>query len=119
MSVAPSLFDASPGTALGTAAEWVSGTLLGSVAVSLCVIAIAGVGLLLMGGRLAIRQAMRAVLGCFILLGAPVIANGLRGAADQVSPPIPIYEPAIAAPAPSPLPQSTFDPYAGASLRQN
>lgn len=120
MSLAPSLFDASSGSVLGPAADWLSGTLLGSVAISLCVIAIACVGLLLMTGRLAIRHAVQVVLGCFVLLGAPVIAAGLRGAADEASgSPVP-REPIVAAtPAPPPLPQSTFDPYAGASLRQN
>lgn len=118
MSIAPSLFDASQGAVFGSAADWISATLLGSVAISLCVIAVACIGLLLMTGRLAIRHAVRVVLGCFVLLGAPVIAIGLRGAADEISSSTSAREPVVMpTPAPPPLPQSTFDPYAGASLQ--
>lgn len=119
MAVASSLFEASPEPVLSSAADWISGTLLGSAAVALCVIAIAFVGLMLMSGRLAVRDGLRVVVGCFVLLGAPVIAAGLQGAAEEVSAPSTPSEPAIELPPTQPpLPQSTYDPYAGASLRQ-
>ena len=83
MAVAPSLFDAPAAPVLPSAAGWVTGTLFGDVAVILCVIAVAIVGILLMIGRLSVRDAARVVIGCFVLLGAPVIAAGLRSAADN------------------------------------
>ena len=56
MSASPSLFDQPASSPFGVAAEWLTGTLLGSVAVSLCVIAIAFVGLGMMTGHLAARD---------------------------------------------------------------
>lgn len=120
MTVAPSLFEASSEPALSAAADWISDAVFGSVAAALCVIAIAFVGLMLMAGRLAVRDALRAAFGCFVLLGAPAIAAGLQGAAEQVSPPALPHERTVNVPPPvAPLPQATYDPYAGASLRQD
>jgi type IV secretory pathway VirB2 component (pilin) len=81
VAVAPSLFDAPAGPVLPSAAGWVTGMLFGEVAASLCVIAVAFTGILLMTGRLTVRDGIGVVLGCFVLLGAPVIAAGLRSAA--------------------------------------
>lgn len=58
------------------ALAWLQGTLLGSIAIGLCVIAVAWVGFLMLQGRLPVREAARVIVGCFILLGAPVIASG-------------------------------------------
>jgi type IV secretory pathway VirB2 component (pilin) len=119
VAVAPSLFETSPEPALSSAADWISGALLGSVAVALCVIAIAFVGLMLMAGRLAVRDALRVTVGCFVLLGAPTIAAGLGDAAEEVTSSVVRVEPVVEAyPTQPPLPQSTYDPYAGASLRK-
>lgn len=121
-SVSPSLFDASADPALPAATDWLTGTLLGSVAIGLCIIAVAFVGLMLMTGRLAIRDGMRVALGCFVLLGAPLIAAGLRGAADEAAASVASApnEPIVTSAAPpDPLPPSNYDPYAGASLRRD
>jgi type IV secretion system protein VirB2 len=97
MAVAGSLFDPPAGPVLAEAGGWITGTLFGDLAASLCVIAVAFVGILLMMGRLAVRDGLRVVLGCFVLLGAPIIATGLRDAARgavTVSPttqPLPLY----------------------------
>ncbi|HYC82608.1 MAG TPA: TrbC/VirB2 family protein [Croceibacterium sp.] len=89
MAVAPSLFAAPPAAVLPTASDWVTGTLFGGMATILCVLAIAFVGLMLMTGRFAIRDGARVVIGCFVLLGAPLIAAGLRAAADEAAlPPV-------------------------------
>ena len=120
MAVAPSLFDARAEPVLPSAADWVTGTLFGDIAVSLCVIAVAFVGLMLITGRLAVRDGLRVVIGCFVLLGAPVIAAGLRTAAHEAGGSVAPSQPVIEAPpAPAPLPQATYDPYAGASLRRD
>ena len=120
MAVSPSLFDAPSEPVLPAATGWVTATLFSDVAAGLCVLAVAIVGLILMTGRLAIREGVRVALGCFVLLGAPLIAAGLRGAADEAAPPGPPQEFAIETPpAPAPLPPANYDPYAGASLRRD
>lgn len=119
MSVAPSLFGPPASPVLTSAADWVGGTLFGGVAVTLCVIAVAFVGLMLMTGRLAVRDGLRVAIGCFVLLGAPIIAAGLHDAAFEPAPPAAL--PAIEAEAPQPelAPAPRYDPYAGASLRRD
>lgn len=119
MTVAPSLFAAPPAPVLAAASDWVTATLLGDVAVGLCVIAVAFVGLMLMTGRLAVRDGLRVVLGCFVLLGAPLLAGGLRGLADEAGGGGAPVEPAVAATPVPALSPANYDPYAGASLRQN
>ena len=119
MKIAPSLLNPPGTSAFAAATDWLTGTLLGSVAVSLCVLAIAFVGLMLMAGRLAVRDGLRVVIGCFVLLGAPAIAAGLRGAADEASSAQPSQVIVQSVPDPPPLPPTTYDPYAGASLRQD
>jgi type IV secretory pathway VirB2 component (pilin) len=90
-----SLFDARTEPVLPAAAGWVTGTLFGDVAVILCVLAVAFVGLLLIGGRLAVRDAVRVIVACFVLLGAPVIAAGLRSTANDAAGSPPPAAPAI------------------------
>ena len=48
-------------------------------------LAVAFVGLMLMTGRLAVRDGLRVAVGCFVLLGAPLIASGLRGVVEVLS----------------------------------
>ena len=105
---------------LPAASDWVTGTLFGGLATGLCVLAVAFVGLMLMTGRVAIRDGLRVTIGCFVLLGAPVIASGLRGVADETAMPSSPQELTIeAASAPAELPPANYDPYAGASLRRD
>ncbi len=75
------VLEQSGSNALGNAANWITGTLLGSAAITLCVLAIAFVGLMMLTGRLPVREGLRVVLGCFVLLGAPVIAAGFMALA--------------------------------------
>jgi len=119
MIVAPSLLQASGNPVLSGAADWLSGTLLGGIAITLCVIAVAFVGMMLMTGRLAVRDAMRVAIGCFVLLGAPVIATGLRGGADVAAGAMAGAPRFVEKSTLRPLPQSTYDPYAGASLKRD
>lgn len=107
-----------PGT-LAAALNWIEGILLGSVGTTLAILSVAFVGFALLQGRLAVRDGVRVVLGCFVLFGAPLIGVSLRDltggegrspAASQLRAP-----PAQ----PPPLPRSTYDPYAGASLRDD
>ncbi len=115
-----SLFDPSGTNALQASVDWLTDTLLGNVAIALCVLAVAFVGLMLLTGRLAVREGLRVVLGCFLLLGAPTIAAALLALASQG----PIEAPSsVEASQPDlgpreDLPPVEYDPYAGASRRE-
>jgi len=116
---AASLFDKPVQPVLGGASDWMRGVLGGSVATSLCVIAIAFLGFLLLTGRLRVRRSAEVVLGCFLLLGAGMLAAQLLAIGVASSPAAPA-EPLVqheAKPASAP-PPANYDPYAGASLRQ-
>ena len=110
-----------PGASVVVAAvAWLQGTLLGTIASTVAVIAIASVGLMMLSGRVNIRYGLTVILGCFILFGASTIAAGIMGSlsgGDQVAraeaPPAP--PPMVAAP-PAPPPPANRDPYAGASV---
>jgi type IV secretion system protein VirB2 len=65
------------GVILG-AAQWIQGTLLGTLATVVAVIAIAVVGLLMLAGRINWRYGSVVILGCFILFGAASIVAGIR-----------------------------------------
>ena len=124
LSYAPtSLADSSPGSSVLVAAiSWLQDVLLGTVATSIAVIAIAAIGFGMLTGRVNIRHGATVVLGCFILFGASTIVNGLRYAANGVGD----YDPPpviVAAPPPPPPPRvqptaapAPYDPYAGASV---
>lgn len=67
------------------AARWLQGTLLGSVATVVAVIAVAVVGLLMLSGRINWRHGAVVILGCFILFGAASIVAGIQSAASLSS----------------------------------
>ena len=60
------------------AVQWLQGTLLGTVATVLAVIAIAIVGLMMLTGRMNWRYGATVILGCFILFGAASIVAGIQ-----------------------------------------
>ncbi|MDP2182353.1 MAG: TrbC/VirB2 family protein [Actinomycetota bacterium] len=64
-----------------SAVQWLQGTLLGTVATVLAVIAVACVGLLMLTGRVDWRRGSVVILGCFILFGAVSIVAGIRSTA--------------------------------------
>lgn len=63
------------------AMRWIQGTLLGTVATVVAVIAIASVGLLMLTGRINWRHGGVVILGCFILFGAASIVAGIQSTA--------------------------------------
>ncbi|HZZ34021.1 MAG TPA: TrbC/VirB2 family protein [Phenylobacterium sp.] len=63
------------------ALDWVQGTLLGNLATTAAVIAVAGVGFLMLTGRLDWRRGLTVVIGCFIIFGAVSIVAGIRSLA--------------------------------------
>lgn len=63
------------------AINWIQGTLLGTVATVVAVIAVAVVGLMMLSGRINWRYGATVILGCFILFGAASIVAGIQSAA--------------------------------------
>ena len=63
------------------ALSWMQGTLLGNVATTAAVIAVAVVGLMMLTGRMNWRYGASVILGCFILFGAGAIVTGIQSAA--------------------------------------
>lgn len=72
---------AGSGPILG-AVSWLQGTLLGTVATVVAVIAVASVGFLMLTGRMNWRYGATVILGCFILFGAASIVGGIQSAAS-------------------------------------
>ena len=60
------------------ALSWMQGTLMGNVAMTVAVMAVAAVGFLMLTGRMNWRFGATVVLGCFILFGAGAIVSGIQ-----------------------------------------
>jgi type IV secretion system protein VirB2 len=67
---------------LVSAVQWLQGTLLGTSATVVAVIAVAAVGLLMLTGRINWRYGATVILGCFILFGAASIVAGIQSTAS-------------------------------------
>jgi len=106
--------------AIVDAAHWIDGVLLGPIATSMAVVAVALLGFAMLMGRIDIRRGLSVLLGCFLLFGARGIAEGLRSVgANGEAPPM------AAGPPPPVYPNvpktrgnnsNAFDPYAGAAI---
>jgi hypothetical protein len=94
------------------------------MATTAATLTVAFLGYQMLSGRVSIRNALRVILGCFILLGSSAIARGLLEAGQGIG------EPAQTVPYSSPPPQTSspgytmpttpgrtngnpFDPYGG------
>lgn len=64
------------------AMSWMQGTLLGNVATTVAVIAVAMVGFMMLTGRMNWRFGATVILGCFILFGSASIVAGIQSAAQ-------------------------------------
>lgn len=104
--------------AVANAAGYVERLLQGSLATSIAVLAVAGLGFAMLQGRLSAREGGRILVGCFILFGAPVMAQGLLdlvrygSGAPAWRDPVPISAPPVMAMPPPPDP----DPYSAAAV---
>jgi type IV secretion system protein VirB2 len=67
---------------LVSAVRWLEGTLLGTIATVVAVIAVASVGFLMLTGRINWRYGATVILGCFILFGAASIVAGIQSTAS-------------------------------------
>jgi type IV secretion system protein VirB2 len=120
MIVGPEMFDMSARSSLDASQDWIASVLLGEIAAGLCVVAVAIVGMVMLSGRLPVRQGAMVVLGCFVLLGAPAIAWGLMSLAAHVPTDMQAAEVAgeeVLYERP-PLPPAVNDTYGRASLRR-
>lgn len=78
----------------------------------------------MLSGRLPIRSGATTILGCFVLLGAPVIAQAFLGTWDGTRSREITVEPIEMTAIDTlseraELPPAHYDPYAGASLRND
>ena len=76
-----SLSDPAGSGVIVSAVRWLQGTLLGTIATVVAVIAVASVGFLMLTGRINWRYGATVILGCFILFGAGAIVSGIQSAA--------------------------------------
>jgi type IV secretion system protein VirB2 len=65
-----------------SAVHWLQGTLLGTIATVVAVIAVAAVGFMMLTGRINWRYGVTVILGCFILFGAASIVAGIQSTAQ-------------------------------------
>lgn len=63
------------------ALDWIQGTLMGKVATTVAVIAVAAVGFMMLTGRLNWRYGATVIVGVFILFGAATIVGGIQAMA--------------------------------------
>ncbi|MBO9711432.1 TrbC/VirB2 family protein [Sphingomonas sp.] len=112
-----SLADPAGSSAIAAAAEWLQGTLLGTLATTIAIVCLASVGLMLLTGRIPLRHGASIVAGCFLIFGATTIAAGIRALSQGESMAAkPLPQEASFRPA---APTAPYDPYAGASLGSN
>ena len=76
-----SLSDPAGSGVIVAAVRWLEGTLLGTIATVVAVIAVATVGLMMLTGRINWRFGVTVILGCFILFGAASIVAGIQSTA--------------------------------------
>lgn len=118
-----SLADPAGSSALVAAAQWLQGTLLGTVATTIAVVAIATMGFMMLTGRTDWKRGVTVIVGCFIVFGASSIAAGIQSVTDSngtTEPPM-AYNPSLRT-YPTPVQPSQlvpYDPYAGASVPPN
>ena len=106
------------GSVFGAATAWLVELLAGSSVTILATVAIAILGYSVVIGQGTVRSGGRVVIGCFILLGAASITNGLVDIVESDVQPLPAIESQpVEFPEPvfKPAPQSVnpFDPYSG------
>ena len=119
-SMSASLADPPGSSVIVAAVAWIEGTLLGTVATTITIIAVASVGFMLFTGRVNYRHGLSVIIGSFILFGATSIMAGLQAlmtgaetteVAFVAEPPPPVI------PSPPPRP-ANYDPFAGASVQR-
>lgn len=108
------------GGSIAAASRWVEELLRGQLAAAIAVMAIALLGYGMMSSRISVRDALKVIIGCFILFGSPTISRALIGTirgTGEASPPS-LFVHSSPSPLPLPLPSAPpetnanpFDPY--------
>lgn len=80
MNFIPLFIDPNGARSILSAAQWLQGTLLGTVATVVAVIAVACVSFMMLTGRINWRHGALVILGCFILFGAECVVIKLGSA---------------------------------------
>jgi type IV secretory pathway VirB2 component (pilin) len=119
-SITGSLADPPGASVIAASLSWLQATLLGTVATTIAILAVASVGLMMLAGRVNVRYGLTVIAGCFILFGAASIVAGIRsfvagGDLANASPPAVAPSPFASLPPPA-APTANNDPYAGASV---
>lgn len=118
--IAP-LTDPGTGNTLLSGVTWIRDIMTGTTATVVTTLAVAGIGLLMLQGRLPLRRGATVILGALVIFGAATTVEGLlvlaqAGGSEYDVPQEPAGSefppPAIKPPA---QPQA-YDPYAGASV---
>lgn len=95
--------------------SWFQNLVLGQMGTSLAIVAVASMGMGMLGGHLSTRPAARVLAGIFLLFGAPVLASGVLGSVRFAQLPGPLGPPTLPGTIPSASSQQ-YDPYAGAAV---
>ncbi len=66
---------------INNALGWIQGTLLGNLATTAAVIAVAACGFMMLTGRMNWKFGATVIMGCFVLFGATAIVAGIQSAA--------------------------------------
>ncbi|QDH34043.1 TrbC/VirB2 family protein [Porphyrobacter sp. YT40] len=118
--VQQSLLEAGGGAPMVESARWIESVMLGEIALGVCIIAVAFIGALMLTGRLPLREGAQIVVGCFVLLGAPVIAAGmLEFAISPFNAQLTVLHPNVRSTLRQELPEASYNPYAQASVRDD
>jgi type IV secretion system protein VirB2 len=83
-ALAQTVGDPQGSSPLLAALQWVQGTLLGNIATTAAVIAVAVVGYMMLIGRIEWRRGIMVVVGAFVIFGAVSIVAGIRQVAQVV-----------------------------------
>lgn len=72
-------FDPQGSGPIVSALAWLQSTLLGSIATTAAIIAVAAIGFMMLTGRLNWRFGATVVVGVFVIFGAGSIVTGIQG----------------------------------------
>lgn len=101
---------------LSGAVHWTVSLLVGSLARTVAVIAVALFGVSMLQGRLSRRRGGVLILGCFVLFAAPLIGQGLLGGLGAAMSGDGAFGEAVPSYRPSKPMPSVYDPYDGAAI---
>lgn len=115
-SISVSLADPAGASPLIAAMLWLQNTVLGTIALTVAIIAVASVGFMMLSGRVNLRYGATVIVGCFVLFGASSIVVGIQSALGERGGGSPDVVPETAAVVIPPSAPRSSDPYAGASV---